>query len=109
VRRALAQQDGPTLLVGHSYAGMVISEATDVRSASCRLATVCSSVNRPFVMISSQSRSLGTIGTKKSGGSIDLADVMHTDWIELQREVTVLRAPDERREEIAKAINWRKR
>ena len=27
VRRALAQQDGPTLLVGHSYAGMVISEA----------------------------------------------------------------------------------
>ena len=29
VRRALAQQDGPTLLVGHSYAGMVISEAGD--------------------------------------------------------------------------------
>jgi len=27
VKRALAQQDGPTLLVGHSYAGMVISEA----------------------------------------------------------------------------------
>ncbi|WP_431513042.1 alpha/beta hydrolase [Variovorax sp. DAIF25] len=27
VRRVLAQQDGPTLLVGHSYAGMVISEA----------------------------------------------------------------------------------
>lgn len=29
VKRALAQQDGPTLLVGHSYAGMVISEAGD--------------------------------------------------------------------------------
>lgn len=27
VRRALAQQDGPTVLVGHSYGGMVISEA----------------------------------------------------------------------------------
>jgi len=27
VKRALAQQDGPTLLVGHSYAGMVIGEA----------------------------------------------------------------------------------
>ncbi|MGM9480705.1 alpha/beta fold hydrolase [Roseateles sp. NT4] len=26
-RRALAQQDGPTVLVGHSYGGMVISEA----------------------------------------------------------------------------------
>ena len=26
-RRAIALQDGPTLLVGHSYAGMVISEA----------------------------------------------------------------------------------
>jgi len=29
VKRALAQQDGPTLLVGHSYAGMVITEAGD--------------------------------------------------------------------------------
>jgi pimeloyl-ACP methyl ester carboxylesterase len=27
VRRALAAQDGPTVLVGHSYGGMVISEA----------------------------------------------------------------------------------
>lgn len=27
VKRALAQQDGPTLLVGHSYGGMVISQA----------------------------------------------------------------------------------
>jgi pimeloyl-ACP methyl ester carboxylesterase len=27
VRRVLALQDGPTILVGHSYAGMVISEA----------------------------------------------------------------------------------
>ncbi|RQP23501.1 alpha/beta fold hydrolase [Piscinibacter terrae] len=31
-RRALAQQDGPTILVGHSYGGMVISEAgTDAK------------------------------------------------------------------------------
>ncbi|WP_233828333.1 alpha/beta hydrolase [Paraburkholderia sp. ZP32-5] len=29
VKRALAEQDGPTLLVGHSYAGMVISQAGD--------------------------------------------------------------------------------
>ena len=29
VKRTLAQQDGPTLLVGHSYAGMVITEAGD--------------------------------------------------------------------------------
>ncbi|WP_246792702.1 alpha/beta hydrolase [Burkholderia perseverans] len=29
VKRVLAQQDGPTLLVGHSYAGMVISQAGD--------------------------------------------------------------------------------
>lgn len=29
VKRVLALQDGPTLLVGHSYAGMVISEAGD--------------------------------------------------------------------------------
>src|SRR4051812_2384101 len=29
VRRVLAQQDGPTLLVGHSYAGMVITQAGD--------------------------------------------------------------------------------
>ncbi len=29
VKRVLAQQDGPTLLVGHSYAGMVITQAGD--------------------------------------------------------------------------------
>jgi pimeloyl-ACP methyl ester carboxylesterase len=29
VKRALAEQDGPTLLVAHSYAGMVISQAGD--------------------------------------------------------------------------------
>jgi pimeloyl-ACP methyl ester carboxylesterase len=29
VKRTLAMQDGPTLLVGHSYAGMVISQAGD--------------------------------------------------------------------------------
>ncbi|OWT74470.1 MULTISPECIES: alpha/beta fold hydrolase [unclassified Achromobacter] len=30
VKRALAQQDGPVILVGHSYGGMVISQAGDV-------------------------------------------------------------------------------
>ena len=39
----------------------------------------------------------------------DLADVTHTDWITLQKEVTVMRAPEDRREEIAKAVGWRKR
>ena len=39
----------------------------------------------------------------------DLADVTHADWVELQKEVTVMRAPEDRRAEIAKAINWRKR
>lgn len=39
----------------------------------------------------------------------DLADVTHADWAELQKEVTVMRAPEDRRAEIAKAINWRKR
>ncbi len=39
----------------------------------------------------------------------DLADVTHADWVELQKEVTVMRAPQDRRDEIAKAINWRKR
>jgi pimeloyl-ACP methyl ester carboxylesterase len=29
VERTLAQQDGPTLLVGHSYGGMVITQAVD--------------------------------------------------------------------------------
>ncbi|RAU47343.1 alpha/beta hydrolase [Pseudomonas sp. RIT412] len=29
VKRTLAQQDGPTILVGHSYAGMVITQAGD--------------------------------------------------------------------------------
>ena len=38
-----------------------------------------------------------------------MADVTSSDWAELQKEVTLLRAPEERRHEIAKAINWRKR
>ncbi|MGI4982032.1 MAG: esterase/lipase family protein [Janthinobacterium lividum] len=29
VKRALAQQDGPTILVAHSYGGMVMSQAGD--------------------------------------------------------------------------------
>jgi len=58
----------------------------------------------------------GLIGDWKAGRRLptevqvaDLADVTHADWIELQKEVTVLRAREERREEIARAINWRKR
>ena len=36
----------------------------------------------------------------------DLADITQSDWIELQKEVTVLRAPEARREQIAKALKW---
>jgi len=39
----------------------------------------------------------------------DLADVTHADWVELQQEVTVLRAPEERRQEVARAIGWNPR
>lgn len=39
----------------------------------------------------------------------DLADVTGAEWVELQKEVTVLRAPKERREQIANAIKWRRR
>ena len=39
----------------------------------------------------------------------DLADVTGADWSELQKEITVLRAPEERREQIARAISWRRR
>ncbi len=46
---------------------------------------------------------------RHASNTVDLADVTHSDWAELQKEVTVLPAPEERREEIAKAINWRKR
>ena len=34
----------------------------------------------------------------------DLADVTGADWAELQAEITVLRAPEARRQQIAKAI-----
>ena len=39
----------------------------------------------------------------------DLADVTGVEWVDLQKEVTVLRAPEDRREQIAKAIKWRRR
>lgn len=40
---------------------------------------------------------------------VDLAEVTGADWVELQKEVTVLRAPEERRDEIARAVKWRRR
>ncbi len=40
---------------------------------------------------------------------VDLAEVTGTEWAELQKEITVMRAPEERRAQIAKALNWRKR
>ena len=36
----------------------------------------------------------------------DLAAIAHADWAELQKEITVLRAPPERRREIASALQW---
>lgn len=39
----------------------------------------------------------------------DVAAVTGADWAELQKEITVLRAPEERREDIARALNWRRR
>lgn len=39
----------------------------------------------------------------------DVAEVTGADWAELQKEITVLRAPEERREDIARALNWRRR
>lgn len=37
----------------------------------------------------------------------DLADVTGVEWVRLQQEITVLRAPEERRSAIAKAIGAR--
>lgn len=39
----------------------------------------------------------------------DLADITGAEWAELQKEITVLRAPEERRAHVARALNWRKR
>jgi pimeloyl-ACP methyl ester carboxylesterase len=36
-RRVLAQQDGPTVLVGHSFAGMIVSEAGVLEGLGGRL------------------------------------------------------------------------
>ena len=38
-----------------------------------------------------------------------LAAATGTDWAELQKEVTVLRADESEREEVARLVNWRKR
>lgn len=40
---------------------------------------------------------------------VDMAQVTGADWADLQKEITVLRAPEERRAEVARALNWRKR
>ena len=38
---------------------------------------------------------------------VDVAAVTGTEWADLQREITVLRAPADRREQIAHAIRWK--
>ena len=38
---------------------------------------------------------------------VDVAEATGADWAELQKEVTVLRTPADRREQIAKALHWR--
>lgn len=49
-RRALARQDGPTVLVGHSYGGAVISEAGDAASVSALVyvAALAPDAGEPF-------------------------------------------------------------
>lgn len=36
----------------------------------------------------------------------DLADVTGVEWVRLQQEITVLRAPEERRQEVAEAVGF---
>lgn len=38
---------------------------------------------------------------------VDLAEVTGADWAELQKEVTVLRAPEARRQQIARALRYK--
>jgi hypothetical protein len=40
---------------------------------------------------------------------VDVAEVTGAEWADLQKEVTVLRAPEERRQQIAKALHWQER
>jgi hypothetical protein len=40
---------------------------------------------------------------------VDLAEVAGADWAELQKEITVLRAPEDRRQHIAGVLRWRER
>lgn len=40
---------------------------------------------------------------------VDVSQVTGADWADLQKEITVLRAPEERRADVARALNWRKR
>ena len=40
---------------------------------------------------------------------VDVAEVTGADWAELQKEITVMRAPEERRADIARALHWRRR
>lgn len=39
---------------------------------------------------------------------VDVAEVTGADWADLQKEITVLRAPEDRRDQIARALNWRR-
>lgn len=38
---------------------------------------------------------------------VDLTDVTGADWVELQKEITVLRAPEARRQQIAKVLRYK--
>jgi hypothetical protein len=58
----------------------------------------------------------GLVGDWKAGRRLPtevqvahLAAVTHANWQDLQREITVLRAKPEERDEVAKVVGWRKR
>ena len=39
----------------------------------------------------------------------DVADVTGAEWAELQKEITILRAPEERRQQLARMLKFRER
>lgn len=39
---------------------------------------------------------------------VDVAAVTGAEWAELQKEITIMRAPEERREQVARILNRRK-
>jgi len=69
-RRALAMQDGPTVLVGHSYGGVVITEAgTDPKvSALVYVAALAPDAGEPFEDLAKR------FPTPSGGASIKAAD-----------------------------------